>query len=456
MAARSLQLRLLASAAVAVFVALAVAWLAMTWLFERHVERREAAELARTGDALAAALTIDAAGRPALDQTPLDPRALRAASGFYWQVSTPRGVVRSPSLWDEALPVPAGASPSDWAADTTRGPFGRRLLRVARAVRAPGADAPAVIQVGVDARELAEARAQFGRELALFLAGLWAVLALAALAQVRLGLAPLAPLRDRLQRMRRNPAARLDADHPREVAPLVTAINALAETRQADLARARRRAGDLAHSLKTPLAALAAQSRLARDAGATEAADGLDGAIAAMAAALEAELARARAAAARDAAQDECSSPAAVVERLIAVLERTPAGERIVFAPEIDPALSVPVAADVLAEVLGALMENAARFARRQVRLTAAPSDQAVSLTVEDDGPGLDAERAEAALIRGGRLDEAGPGHGLGLAIVRDLVEATDGAVTLDRSPLGGLRVAVSWPASTQGHTSHI
>lgn len=448
MAARSLQLRLLASAAVAVFVALAVAWLAMTWLFERHVERREAAELARTGDALAAALAIDAAGRPGLEQTPLDPRAMRAASGFYWQVSTDRGVVRSRSLWDQALPVPAKTSPSDWATDATPGPFGQRLLRVARAIRAPGADAPAVIQVGVDVRELAEARTQFGRELALFLAGLWAVLALAALVQVRLGLAPLAPLRERLQRMRRNPTARLGEDHPREVAPLVEAINALAEARQADVARARRRAGDLAHSLKTPLAALGAQSRLARDAGATEAADGLDSAIAAMGAALEAELARARAAAARDAAQEGSSSPATVAEQLIAVLERTPAGERIVFAQEIDPSLAVPVAADVLAEVLGALMENAARFARRRVRLTGAPSAEAVSVTVEDDGPGLDAERTEAALIRGGRLDEAGPGHGLGLAIVRDLVEATDGAVALDRSPLGGLRVVVSWPGA--------
>lgn len=444
MAARSLRLRLLAGASVAIFVALTVSWLAMTWLFERHIERREAAELTRRGVMLVAALSLDAAGGPLLDQTPADPRLLQPAGGLYWQVTTSRGAVRSRSLWDQAL-TPAAAGMSDWETRTAEGPFGQRLLLVERAVQPAGGSARALVQVASDTRALVTARQEFGRELALFLAGLWAVLSLAALAQVGLGLAPLASLRSELQRMRRNPSARLAGDHPREVAPLAEAINALAEARQGDLARARRRAGDLAHSLKTPLSALSAQSRLARQAGATEAADGLDRAIAAVGAALEAELARARAAAAREAAPEADADPAAIAEGLITVLERTEDGARVVFDQQLASDLRVPAPADAVTEALGALMENAVRHARRHVRLSGAATGGRVRIIIEDDGPGMETERAEAALMRGGRLDEAGPGHGLGLAIARDLVAATDGELELDRAPLGGLRVTLSW-----------
>jgi signal transduction histidine kinase len=165
-----------------------------------------------------------------------------------------------------------------------------------------------------------------------------------------------------------------------------------------------------------------------------------------MGAALEAELARSRAAAAGS-GPAALSAPQPVIERLIAVVERTEAGERVSFEVEASPNLRVPLAVDDLAEVLGALLENAARYARRLVRVTGAESEGRVRLVIEDDGAGIEAGRAEAALIRGGRLDEAGPGHGLGLAIVADLVRATSGEIRLERSDLGGLRVVLEWPA---------
>jgi len=256
----------------------------------------------------------------------------------------------------------------------------------------------------------------------------------------------LSRVRAEMDRLRRNPAARLRERHPSEIAPLTDAINALADAREADLARARKRAADLAHSLKTPLAALAAQSRNARAAGAEDAAEGLDKAIAAVGAALEAELARARANAARNAATATDASPLDVAERVIGVIERTQQGEAIIFDTDMDESLRVPVAADDLAEILGALLENAARFARRQVQVRGwMDGAAAVHLTIGDDGPGIGDGRAEAALMRGGRLDEAGPGHGLGLAIVEDLMTATEGRLALGRSKLGGLEVSLSW-----------
>lgn len=448
MKGRSLRARLIAGGMLAILAALAVSWVAMTWLFERHIVRRETADLTRTGQALAAATRLDSSGAPVVEAALTDPRLRKAMGGLYWQVSTARGVQRSVSLWDQILRPPPTAKVADWASRIAAGPFGDRLLLVERSVQ-PDRNGPAVlIQVASDERGLRFARAEFGRDLALFLAGLWVVLSAAAALQVTLGLSPLTRVRDDLARLRKSPSARMSDDHPREIAPLAEAINALAEAREGDVARARRRAGDLAHSLKTPLAALSAQSRRAREAGATEAADGLDAAIAAVGAALEAELARARAAAAREAAFAAETAVLAVAERLVAVLERTVDGERLMFDVDIPADLRVPASEDAVTEMLGALIENAARFARRRVRLSGAPTADGPALFVEDDGPGMDEGRAEAALARGARLDEAGPGHGLGLAIVRDLAESSGAVLTMDRSALGGLRAAIVWGSS--------
>jgi signal transduction histidine kinase len=443
----SLRWRLIAGGVLAILAALAVSWLTMTWLFERHIERRETADLTRVAQELAANVRPAPLNDVMVETFLTDPRLRKPMGGLYWQVSSPKGMQRSMSLWDQTLTPPASAPTDAWGFRIAAGPFGDRILLVERSVR-PDRDGPAVlIQVASDEKVLREARREFGRDLALFLLGLWVVLSAAAAVQVALGLAPLARVRDDLARLRKSPSARMSDDHPREIAPLAEAINALAEAREGDLARARRRAGDLAHSLKTPLSAMSAQSRRAREAGAVEAADGLDSAIAAVGAALEAELARARAAAAREAAFTALAAPLAVATRLVEVVERTAEGERLMFDIEIDEALRAPTSEDVLTEMLGALIENAARFARRQVRVSSDLAAEGLVLSVEDDGPGIDDGRAEAALARGGRLDEAGPGHGLGLAIVRDLAEASGGVLGMERSGLGGLKVSIVWSA---------
>ena len=258
---------------------------------------------------------------------------------------------------------------------------------------------------------------------------------------------PLAKLREALKALRLNPSERLAVqDHPPEVEPLTQAINQLAETREGDLGRARRRAADLAHGLKTPLAVLKAQSRQVREIGGDAVADNLDKAVAAAAAAVEAELARARAAAARENTAPGAAPVREVAERVVSVVERTEAGAALVFEIECAPQLMLPGSTEELSEILGALVENAARFARRRVRVLASADEESACLAVEDDGPGLQDWLAEEALIRGRRLDETGPGHGLGLAIARDLVEARGGSIALKRSELGGLEVRMIWP----------
>jgi signal transduction histidine kinase len=443
----SLRIRLLAGAAIAIFFALGVAWFAMTFLFQRQIEARVEQELNRYAIQLIAGIEAGADGALTIQQPPLDPRFETPASGLYWQITGGGDSERSRSLWDHTLAFDPFAVATEWQSKFIDGPFGNRLFLLERLIQIGDAPGPLLIQVAIDEREIVDASAEFGRVLALFLLLLWCVLSGAAWFQVQLGLRPLSHLRKDLATLRLNAAERLSGDYPDEVEPLTAAINDLATARETDLRRARQRAADLAHGMKTPLAALSAQSRLIREgkADAATMANGLDKAIAAAAAAVEAELARARAAANRHTRQEMRVSPLPVTERLISVLEHTEKGMRVDYELQLPDRLRLSMAEDDLTEILGPLLENAVRFARRVVRVSGKAVGKGVHLSVEDDGPGMNERDAADAMARGSRLDEVGGGHGLGLAIARELVEATGGAIALGASSLGGLQVDLRW-----------
>ena len=152
---------------------------------------------------------------------------------------------------------------------------------------------------------------------------------------------------------------------------------------------------------------------------------------------MERELTRTRIAAEQDAAHEPAGP---IIDRLIAVVERTEAGQRLNFENTLGEVV-LPLGGTALMELAGPLLENAARFARTHVRISGAERH----LCIEDDGPGLSEAQTADALERGRRLDETEVGHGLGLAIARDVAEMSGGALSLDRSPLGGLRAQVRW-----------
>jgi signal transduction histidine kinase len=438
MIGRSLRFRLLAGAAAAIFSALAVAWLAMGFLFEAHIERTIEANLIQHGRDLVAGLTRDPSGALIVDPAPFDPRFDRPSSGLYWQIRQGDAVLRSRSLWDATMAPNEAVNASDWTTGDVSGPFGQKLVFVARQVFLGQGSEPILIMLGADHAAVTAARATFARDLALFLVVLWAALAAAAWAQVRLGLKPLDDVRAALADMQGHASARLrQGGYPTEAAPLAQAINALADARQRDLEQAKRRAADLAHSLKTPLAAMAAQSRRARAAGASDAADGMDRAIEAARSAVERELTRARLAAEENGARVEAGP---IIERLFAVVERTEGGARLDFEGDL-AGVVLPVSEAALMEIVGPLLENAARFARTRVRV----SGDSSTLIIDDDGPGLTEEQMSQAWERGRRLDQNDQGHGLGLAIAKDAAELSGGQIRLSASPLGGLRAELEW-----------
>jgi signal transduction histidine kinase len=281
-------------------------------------------------------------------------------------------------------------------------------------------------------RPLAELRDQ----LILSLSIIGTILVIGAWLQVTVGLSPLKHLRDKLAAIRTGHSQSLDGSFPDEVAPLVGEFNDVLEQRNASLERARRRAGDLAHGLKTPLTVLSSVARDLRKAGLPRHADDIDEQSDAMFRHVERALARARLSVGRGHAATPLR---AVAERVVAAVSRLPGAGDLTFDLQMADDATVPIEQNDLTELLGNLLDNARKWAKSQVKLNYA----APLLAVEDDGPGVADEELEKISERGRRLDETKQGSGLGLSIVEDIADLYGLSITYGRSKLGGLKVEI-------------
>lgn len=440
----SLRLRLLVAAALSVAVALALTAAGLTLLFERHVERRVVAELEHHLDRIIGTIEPNADGTLTVSAALTDPRFAQPLSGLYWQVETDGDLLRSRSLWDTALTLPADEL-ADGAVHHHRvaGPGGADLLAVERRVGLPPrlGGGTARVTVAIDRAEIAAATRSFAADLLPYLAIVGALLIAAAYVQVAVGLRPLAAVRDRLAAIAGGAERRLGDGFPDEILPLAAEVDALLEARETQVDKARARAADLAHGLKTPLQALAGDVERLRRKGEHQLAADVEAVATAMRRHVDRELARARMAAG---ALHARAKVAEVAGRVVSVVARTPDGARLDWRVEIDPRLTARIDPDDLAEALGNLLENAARHARSAVEISASGAGR-IGIVVRDDGPGIPPERLQEALARGGRVDESGGGAGLGLAIVQDIAEAWGGGLEI-RTKSPGLEAELTLP----------
>ena len=277
---------------------------------------------------------------------------------------------------------------------------------------------------------------------------LCAGLLVAGLLQVRRGWSPINQLRARLARLDAGAERRLDGEYPSEVAPLVGDLNALLDQRERSLARARAKAGDLAHGLKTPLAVLVQEADRADAAGQPELGDAIRQQVERMRRQVDYQLAQVRADASAQGRAGAATSVAASAEALARTLRRLHAARGVTIDVSAPPAAIVPLEREDLDEMVGNLLDNACKWARGRAVLTASIDGDRVIVTIDDDGPGIAPSLREAVFERGVRADEAAPGSGLGLSIVRDLTRACGGEVAFADAPLGGLRVRLDLPAS--------
>lgn len=387
------------------------------------------------------AASESAGSQMALSWRPSDPRFRLPGSGWYWEIEHDgKPIAHSDSLRYGHLAVDAGAASG---VSSTVGPYGEALRVRWLHVSLPDLVGDFRYAVAGPTSDIAADVKLFAVQLGITLAVLGLGLTGAVLLQVQYGLRPIDQLRRGVVAVRAGRVERLTPDVPEELKPLVGEINDLLEHSASLVERARGGAGDLAHALKTPLAVI-------RNEAATM--GGPQGAlvreqVAAVDASVERYLSRARSVGAAPAGG--ARTPLGPVLNDLAFSMKRLYDDRGLQVEIGDVAdLAFRGDAQDLEEMLGNLMDNACKWAQCRVRVGASRIGGPLSIIIEDDGPGIPAEGRVAALERGGRLDQAVSGSGLGLAIVRDLAELYRGALRLDASPLGGVRVTLELPAA--------
>jgi signal transduction histidine kinase len=383
-------------------------------------------------------------GEVVFNRAAADQRFLEPYSGLYWQVGAlHREPFSSQSLWDRRLAY--GSDHNDLEVHTYDSDqfAGERLRIVERDIKLPGSPTRWRFQVaqsrdGLDA-QINALRRTLVRSFLLLALGL---IVLAGL-QTWYGLRPLRRLRGEIARLRGGRARRIEGAMPAEVAPMVDELNALIEHNDKQAEEARRHAGNLAHALKTPLTVIMnAATAKADDLGDTVVREART-----MRRQVDHHLARARAVGRRGSAHSRAEVWPSLdsVERAVSRLY-----PHVRIDADGPHDLQVHVERQDLDEMLGNLIENAAKYGGGSVFVTVSAQAGFVEMLVEDDGVGIPEEERVRIFDRGVRLDTGKPGTGLGLAIVRDVAEIYEGTVSLEESEdLGGLLVRLRLPAAT-------
>lgn len=441
----SLRSRFLAVSLVAIALALLVAGFAIQYEFRELVWRHEANELDHEIDKIAGGLKLSSGGAWSIAAHPANPLYDTPFGGAYWQVTQGGNVVlRSRSLWDEALPIPACAAGQSHGTHRIAGPAGASLFVVAKDVslRTAGGNIALCIAAAIDASVYEAAVAHFQRQLFIYLGILATLLSLASLAQVRFGLKPFTDVERDIARIKANSGERIGDGYPAEVQPLVTQINDLLTSREKAAEQARHRAADLAHGLKTPVAVLQALVGDLQRKGETEIAHELERQAKVIHTRSIYEIAKAKAAAAGH-------SPAAPVTvrplalNLAATVLRASARE-INLKVDMPRDLVWRMSEDDTLEVLGVVLDNAVKWARGNVELRGWRSGGRAIVEARDDGPGGDIAANLADIQRGRRHDSSVPGTGYGLSIARDVIEAYGGELDFTKGDDGGLVVTIA------------
>lgn len=438
---RSIRTRLLVAAAVVLLAFIAGAGLAVQRAHADSVRAVHFGRLQTTIYLLLARAELDDAGALVMPPGFAEPRLTLPQSGLYASIRNVRLDERwlSPSTLGADPPFPAvQPAAGQWRHEVVEG-AGRTFLATSYGVNwaAGRHQAPLVLTVLEDSAGFERELAVFARTLWTWLGGAGLLLLLAQGLLLRWGLAPLRRVAAEIHAVEGGTQGRIEGSYPREIAALTDNLNALIRQERVRQTRYQEALSFLAHSLKTPLAVLrSALAEPQRLPGAVrEQVDRMDDIV-------RHQLARAAAE-----GTSRLTAPLAVgpvLERIREALAKVHAERQLAFEVECPSHLTWRIDEGDLFEIAGNLMDNAAKWARRRVRVRAWLEADHLRLAVEDDGPGF--TDTESVLRLHVRMDERVPGHGVGLAVVNELVASHGGELKLSRAALGGARVDVALP----------
>jgi signal transduction histidine kinase len=434
---KSIQRRLsLGLISVMVIVGLVLAQTSL-WLFEVGLQRYLESGLRNDSENLLVALVRGPTGVQ-LDEQRLSPAYQRPFSGHYFRIDFGDTHWRSRSLWDQELPQLPQAG---LKGNLQLGPEGQQLLVLRSDYKRFGQSISiSVAQDYTPVRESFRLMRQIG--LVIGLAALLLILILQRVT-VRRALRPLETARNQIAQLQQGQRSQLDTQVPVELEPLVAQINHLLAHTEDSLKRSRNALGNLGHALKTPLAVLLSVASSEQLKDHPQLSKLLREQLEQVQQRLNRELNRARLAGETlPGALFDCDGE---IPGLLATLNMIH-GEHLDLSYRVRPGLQLPWDREDLLELLGNLLDNACKWADAEIVLSISETPEGFRLMVEDDGPGIPESQRDQVFSRGTRLDEQTDGHGLGLGIVRDIVEVWGGVLLLQESELGGLKVVIDLP----------
>jgi two-component system, OmpR family, sensor histidine kinase PhoQ len=446
----SLRARVVASAAAVLAVFILLTSLALEQAF------RDTAQSAREERLLAQIFLLMAAAEAegdslVLPDTLAEARFSLPGSGLYARVFDGEGRViwESVSAVGVAEPGPMPLAPGEGRLELRTGSDGLSYLVEGFGVSWATGEVPRNY-VFVVAEDMIAFNTEVGRfrgSLAVWL-GAMAVLMLMALVLILAwGLAPLRRVAAEVAAIESGDQAKILGTYPSEIRALTDNLNALLVHEQARQTRLDNALGDLAHSLKTPLAVI--KGAIA-EAGSKTATGGenvlMEEQLARMDNIISHQLQRARTGSIRTTALAPPVRVRTVAERLVGSLDKVYRDKGVRTTILIPEEIRISAAEGDLMEMLGNLLDNAFKWCRSEVRIRADVAKGMLILAIEDDGPGIPAQDAQRLLARGARADEAVPGQGIGLAVAREICEAYGGRLGVETSTLGGARLCLHLP----------
>jgi len=456
MQSNSLSFRLIFTSAVVAVVLLVTAAFLLAYLFQQALERNFDARLRAILDGLLANVELATDGSPVMSGKISDPRFTIPLSGWYWQVSPPSHRtlpdLASESALEQRL-TPTGVDLQTRGSDGVASFYikdsnGQQLRAIEQKFKLFGGEEFSFLVAGNFDELKAEVTA-FQRALYAVLTLLGLGLLLAIFLQVRVAMQPMQRMQQSLAAIRAGKAERLEGEFPHEMQPVADELNLLILAGTEIIDRARTQVGNLAHALKTPLSVLSNEAQGNKsDFGAK-----VTEQIQIMRDHVSLYLDRAR-----RAARAQTLGAATDVEPVLAALGRTimriNKDRGVTIEVTVTPGLKFRGEVQDLEEMAGNLIDNAAKWSKQAVKISAAPvidpidgTQNWLMITVDDDGPGIAASKRAEAVKRGKRLDETKPGSGLGLSIVTETAGMYSGNLVLGDAPLGGLRVQLRLPA---------
>ncbi len=448
----SLGTRLFVSAAVCCALVLMLAGVGLTTFYRRSAERGFDERLS----VYIKELIADLAAPPETERQAIgdlgEPRFDLPLSGWYWQIirlDGERPTIRAsrslvggqlPKLLDQPIPPNARGIRESYIS----GPDDRSLRILEREIDV-GEDGRFTVAVAAPSDELDADIRDFRFALTMTFVLLGLALVASTIVQVRFGLRPLARLRSAVGLVRTGETPRIVGQYPPDLAPLAGELNLLIDANHEILDRARTQVGNLAHALKTPLSVMLNEA----EAGEGHLAETVKSQAAVMRDQVQYYLDRARAAA-LSGALGGVTEVVPSLDALIRTFAKISQGRGIAGSHSVSTGVRFRGDRQDFEEMLGNLLDNAFKWAESTVAVSLDPAPAGsgrIVLLIDDDGPGLPDDARADMLKRGRRLDEGTPGSGLGLSIVVDLAKLHGGELSLERSPLGGLRARLTLPS---------